>query len=216
MHKKLFLLLSFLSLFLVSCIGVKAGISIDAEGKGRILLEYRILREFESLGRLDGNEAWPIIPAGKADLERSLKRLPGMKLKAFSQKDEGNDTLIHAEMEFSSVESLLPFLDAWGERALYQSENGKKRLSLCLNPGGKLYDPQLIAIFKRFSEDYVWELSLTAPGTVSLEAKDGKGNPLAELPGEAKLEENGKKARFSIAPAGILSAENGLTLDFSW
>ncbi|MDR1446891.1 MAG: hypothetical protein LBI90_08355 [Treponema sp.] len=216
MHKKLFPSLLFLSLFLVSCIGVKAGISVDAEGKGRISLEYRILREFESLGRLDGNESWPIIPAGKADLERSLERLPGMKLKAFSQKDEGNDTLLRAEMEFSSVENLLPFLDACGERAFYQSENGKKRLSLCLNPGGKPYDPQLIAIFERFSKDYVWELSFTAPGTVSLAAKDGKGNPLTELPGEAKLEENGKRARFSITPAAILSAENGLILDFSW
>ncbi|MDR2303457.1 MAG: hypothetical protein LBE10_02580 [Treponema sp.] len=216
MHKKVFLSLLFLSLFLVSCIGVKAGISIDSGGKGRMSLEYRILREFEALGRLDGNEAWPIIPAGKADLERSLERLPGMKLRAFSQKDEGNDTLIHAEMEFSSVENLLPFLDAWGERALYRSENGKKRLFLCLNPGGKLYDPQLIAIFNRFSGAYVWELSLTAPATVSLAAKDGKGNPLAELPGGVKLEENGKTARFSIAPATILSEENGLTLDFSW
>jgi hypothetical protein len=216
MHKPLFFSLFFLSLFLVSCIGVKAGISIDAGGKGRMSLEYRILREFEALGRLDGNDAWPIIPTGKADLERSLERLPGMKLRAFSQKDEGNDTLIHAEMEFSSVENLLPFLDAWGERALYQNENGRKRLSLCLNPGGKPYDPQLIALFNRFSEAYVWELSLTAPGTVSLAVKDGKGNPLTELPGGAAFEENGKTARFSISPAAILSAENGLILDFSW
>jgi hypothetical protein len=216
MRKTLFPSLLFFSLFLVSCIGVKAGISVDAEGKGRISLEYRILREFEALGRLDGNEAWPVIPSGKADLERSLERLPGMTMRSFSQKNEGDDTVLRAEMDFSSVENLLPFLDAWGERAFYQDENGKKRLSLCLNPGGKTYDPQLIAIVSRFSEAYVWELSLTGPGTVSLVAKDGKGNPLAELPEGAKLEENGKTARFSIAPAGILSRENGLILDFSW
>ncbi|GHT76702.1 hypothetical protein FACS1894124_8630 [Spirochaetia bacterium] len=69
-----------------SCIGMSADITIRRNGSGVLALEYRMSRELESLGKLDGNERWLPIPVGKADFERTTDRIPGLALKSFSSK----------------------------------------------------------------------------------------------------------------------------------
>jgi len=105
-----------------SCLGVSAEISIRADGSGTIALEYRVSQMLESLGRLDGNEKWPAIPVGKADFERSLARIPGLRLSSFSSKDVphlsgGRDLLTKVTLEFKNTAALLAFLDSTGSRA---------------------------------------------------------------------------------------------------
>ena len=75
---KLTLLLCLSAVVLNSCLGVSADITIKADGSGKIALEYRVSQALESLGKLDGNG--PAIPVGKADFERSVSRIPGLRL----------------------------------------------------------------------------------------------------------------------------------------
>ena len=54
-------------MLLSSCIGVNADMVVQANGSGSITLEYHVSQFLESLGKLDGNENWPLIPVGRAD-----------------------------------------------------------------------------------------------------------------------------------------------------
>jgi hypothetical protein len=71
---------------LCSCIGVKADITINADGSGKLALEYRVSNMVEALGKLDGNERWQTVPLGRADFERTLARLPKLRLSSFPRQ----------------------------------------------------------------------------------------------------------------------------------
>jgi hypothetical protein len=207
-----------LFLVLSSCIGVSADITISADGSGRIALEYRVSRMAEALGRLDGNERWQTVPAGRADFERALTRLPGMRLVSFSTREQaeggaanGGDIINRAELEFKNIETLLAFLDASGERASFVRENGTNRLTLTLlearDPVAS--DADLLALMRELSRGYELRLSLSAGGTASLSVKP-------ESVSLARLVPSGKKVSFTIDTGELLSLPGGLELEFDW
>ena len=72
--------LAFVSVVFFSCMGVSSQIKLNADGSGTIKLEYRVALELENVGKLDGNEAYPPVPMGKIDLERSIARVSGLRL----------------------------------------------------------------------------------------------------------------------------------------
>ncbi|GHV95106.1 hypothetical protein AGMMS50293_14260 [Spirochaetia bacterium] len=206
-----------------SCIGVSADITVRADGSGKIALEYRVSRMAEALGRLDGNERWQTIPAGRADFERSLARLPGMRLVSFSTKNEtnsGGDIINNAELEFKNIDALLAFLDPSGKRSAFSRENGTNKLSLTLldpasstAPGAP--DPQLLELARQVSAGYELNVSFSADGNASLTLADGTGATLVPVPA-AKVISPGKKVSLAIGTGELLSLEHGLTVQFTW
>jgi hypothetical protein len=86
---------------LSSCVGAGADIVMNADGSGRMTLEYRVSRQFEAIGALDGNARWQTVPVGRTDLERSVERLNAVKLLSFSSKEEGPDLVNKAVLSFS-------------------------------------------------------------------------------------------------------------------
>ena len=108
-NRTLFIILILITLN--SCIGISADIIMRKDGSGKIALEYRFSRMAEVLGRLDGNENWQIIPAGRPDMERTVARIPGMKLASFSSTEGEKEIVNKAELEFKDTEALLAFLD---------------------------------------------------------------------------------------------------------
>jgi len=117
-----FLLLCGAALLCTSCLGIAADITIRADGSGKISLEYRVSQMLESLGRLDGNEGWPAIPVGRADFERSLSRIPGIRMSFFSSQEKpnalgGRDLVTNVTLEFANAAALLAFLDNSGTHA---------------------------------------------------------------------------------------------------
>ena len=203
---------------LASCIGVSADITISAEGSGRIALEYRVSRMVEALGRLDGNERWQTVPVGRADFERSLARLPDMRLVSFSTREQaaggaanGGDIINKAELEFKNIETLLAFLDASGEHASFVRQNGTNRLTFTLlearDPATA--DADLLALVRELSLGYELHLSLSVAGTASLTLKP-------ETVPQARLVSPGKKVSFGIPTGELLSLPGGLELEFAW
>jgi hypothetical protein len=205
-----------LSFFILSsCIGLKADISIREGGSGRISLEYRISRIAESLGKLDGNERWQTVPVGRADFDRTLDRLPGMRMLSFSSHDDGKDIVNKVEMEFTDMASLLSFLDAAGGRAFFVQQNGKNRLSIILYPGLKKGDPALLSLIQDVSQAYECVLSVTVPGEANISLLDGGGGP-RESAGEIRLQSPGKKVSLSVNTGNLLVSEEGLGAEFTW
>jgi hypothetical protein len=201
-----------LPLLAASCLGAGAGISFRRDGSGTITLEYRISRLAESLGRLDGNEGWPIVPLGRADFERTVKRLDGLSLRSYRARDEGEDRVIRAGLDFANPRALAAFLSPG--RASYAEEGGRRRLSLDLGAGAGI-SAELRELFSRVSAGYFLELNFSLPAEGELSLLDGQGAPRS-LPAGAELKGRGKQLSFK-APMAVLAAETGgLRAVLSW
>ena len=194
-----------------SCIGVRADISLRDDGSGRLNLEYRVDRRLDALGRLDGNERWPTVPAGRADFERSLRRLPGMRLLSFSTIEEDRAILNRAALEFDSLDALQGFLDATGRGAVLVREGTGVSLRLILNEGIKGLDPDLASLIRTLCEGYEVEMSLSVPGEAELAFTDGGGSRIGPPPGAVL---GGKTVSFRTGAGNVLGAEEGFALEF--
>ena len=205
-----------LLLGLCSCIGVSADISVRANGSGKILLEYRVSQMAESLGRLDGNESWQTVPLGRPDFERTLDRIPGMRLVSFSTKNRGKDIINRAEMEFKTIDALLAFLDHSGTSVSFKQENGGNRLFLELLSGGAAnVDGDLLALLREVSGGYQVRISFTAPGGALLAlATVAENKPYNGT--AARLVPQGKKVSLSIDTGELLSMPEGLGMEITW
>lgn len=211
--------LVFCLLFMVlsSCIGVSADISVREDGSGRISLEYRVSRMVEALGRLDGNERWQTIPVGRADFERTLARLPDMRLISFSTREgtangaaNRGDIINKAELEFKNINALLAFLDASGEHASFVRENGTNRMAFTLlEAWDAAADEELLTLVRELSRGYELRLSLSVTGTASLQLTP-------EAVPAVQLVSPGKKVSLAIGMGELLSLPGGLGVEFTW
>jgi hypothetical protein len=203
------------ALLFSSCIGVRADITLKADGSGRISLEYRVSRQMDGLGQLDGNLNQPTIPTGKADFERSLARLPGLRLVSFSSKQNERDIINKAEIDFASLEALIPFLDAAGEGASLSRAKGKTGLRLSLNRGTGNINGDLLSLAEAVSQGYEVAISLSGPKDTALALFDHAGTPV-KAPQGAEWVQSGKKASLAIPLPRLLSLKEGLELEFTW
>jgi hypothetical protein len=203
------------ALVLSSCIGLRAEISLRENGSGRMSLEYRVSRTAESLGRLDGNERWQTVPVGRADFDRSLERLPGLRLVSFSSKEEEAAVVNRAELEFTDIKALIPFLGGTDSGAVLTEAEGKNRLSLIIYPGAGDADSDLLSLVRELSRGYGLSLSLSAPGGAELSLTDGQGRPL-DAAGGVEVRRSGKKASLSVDTGDLLSSSAGLGVEFIW
>jgi hypothetical protein len=207
------LLLCLFVVVLNSCLGVSADITIKADGSGKIALEYRVSQALESLGKLDGNG--PAIPVGRQDFERSVSRIPGIRLLKYSSKDVrsasgGGDLVTNVTLDFKDTAALLAFLDGTGSRAsLVQEGTGSLLRLTLLDPSGGITNPDLLALLREISGGYDFNISFTLPKNADI-----KMTP--ETIPAARLVSNGKKASFSISMGELLNLKEGLALEIRW
>ena len=212
---KLLIVLPFLFL-LNSCVGLSMEIQMRRDGSGRLVLEYRVSRMAESLGRLDGNENWPIIPAGRADFERTVARIPGMRLVSFSSSEGSQDVVTNVTLEYENTEALLKFLDPSGTRATLITENQSNRLDIILNEAvSSNYDEDLLKLARQVSAGYGLSISFSAEGNSALSFTDGEGTA-AQAPAAAQTVLSGRKTSLSIGIIDLLEIREGLGVSFSW
>ena len=211
----LFVCLLFSVLILNSCLGASVDINIRSDGSGTISLEYRVSQMLESMGRLDGNERWPAIPVGRADFERSLARIPDMRLRSFSSQDArnakgGNDLVTRAVLEFRNSDALLAFLDSTGSHAALSRDSGKNLLRLIvLDPSPDAVDPDLVSLLREISLGYEISFSLSAPKSANLTVSP------PSVPA-SRLISGGNKVSFTVDTGELLSSTDGLVLEFTW
>ena len=197
---------------LTSCFGINADITLNRNGSGTINLEYQISKSLETLGRLDGNERWNTIPVGRADFERTLERLPEMKLLSFSSREDENNLVVAVKMEFSSIQGLFAFLDAHGQRFSFTGDPSSGRMVLTLNEGGETINPGLDNLINAVSGGYFVNIGMTFPGEGNAVVTDRQGTPVNS--GDVLGQGRRVSARFPLYD--VLSADNGLNVEFSW
>jgi hypothetical protein len=192
-------------------------IVLRPNGSGTIALEYRLSQSLESLGKLDGNEKWPVIPVGKADFERSAARIEGLSLRSFSEKTNATDKIFQAKFEFAAMDALLRFLDASGQRASLAREGGKNRLVLSFSgSSGPLdADRELLDLVASVFEGYALDFSITLPRPPELRVGDGRGGS-AESPSAGTALVQGNRVSFSAPMAELLGAPQPVRFEILW
>ena len=212
MKKTIVFLVCLAAAGLNSCIGASADISIQADGSGRIALEYRVSQMLESLGRLDGNRSWPAIPTGRADFERSLARIPGMRLRSFSSRENRTDLLTRVVLDFSDTNALLAFLGSAFGQASLTNENNINLLKLVLvQPSSAGLNADLVSLLRQVSTDYEISISLSVPANVTVSAIPDT----VSIP-SARLSSQGRKASFTAGLGDLAGLSEGLIVEFKW
>ena len=211
----LLIVLPFLFL-LNSCIGLSMEIQMRRNGSGRLVMEYRVSRMAESLGRLDGNENWPIIPVGRADFQRTIARIPGMRLVSYSSSEGARDVVTNITLEYDNTDALLKFIDPSGTRASLSADNQSTRLDIILNePVSSDYDDDLFELVRQVSAGYGLSISFSAEGNCALSFTDGRGTA-AQSPAAAQTVTSGRRTSLSIGIIDLLEITEGLGVSFSW
>ena len=188
-------------------------ISLNQNGSGTVALEYQISKSLDSLGKLDGNERWNTIPVGRADFERTMDRLPDMRLLSFSSKDDGKNLVISARMEFSNLSGLFAFLDAGGRRSSFSGDANSGRIALTLAQGTETQNQSLDALIASISEGYEVRMSMSFPGEGNLFVSDGMGMPVKP---DIGFQRRGKKVSCGFPLYEILSSRDGIIVEFQW
>ena len=203
-------------LFLLSsCFGVNADIALNQNGSGTIAVEYHISGSIDAIGRLDGNERWNTIPVGRADFERTLDRLPGMKLLSYSSANEGKNLVIRAKMEFESIQGLLAFMDAQGRRSSFTGDGKSGRLAITLNEARENQAESLRMLVSNIAESYFVRMSMSFPSEGNLVITNAGGNHPITIPG-SESSARGRRVFFSFPLYEVLYATEGIAAEFSW
>ena len=205
---------------MTSCLGAAADIVMRADGSGSITLEYSVSQMLESMGRLDGNERWPAIPVGKADFERSVARIPGLRLSSYSVKEYprryskppnsnplgDKDLVTKVKLDFKDTAALLAFLDSTGSRASIVATT--MRLVL-LDPATDTLDADLLSLLEQISAGYDISIGFTAPKSAYLSCFPSSVTA-------ARIVPQGKKVSFTIGTGELVSLRDGLALEIRW
>lgn len=200
-------------ILLNSCIGLSMDIQVRRNGSGKIDMEYRVSKMAEVIGRLDGNERWPIIPVGRADWERSIARIDGVKLASFSSRENAQDSVTKVTLDFDNIDALIKILGSTGTT----SSSDSNTLNIIFN--GNIpseIDSDLLELFRQVSAGYNVAFGFTAVGSAStLIVTDGKGNEIS-APARAKIVPSGRKVSLSMDTADILEFKDGLGVRVHW
>lgn len=211
---KLTVLIFPLLILLGSCLGLSADITLKENGSGNLTLEYCVSNNLDALGKLDGNERWNTIPVGRADFERTIARLPGMKLLSFSSKNDGKNTVNTVKLEFESINALLAFMDSGGRRSSFSGNAQSGSLSLSFGESAEIKNPHLNEFIEDLFKPYAVKLTMNFPKEGKLLVKDNAGNAIS-IPGN-EIVPSGKKVSFSAPVYEVLSSSGGIKLEFLW
>lgn len=207
----LFLLFTVLLIF-NSCIGLSMDIQLRKNGSGRISMEYCIPVTAETIGRLDGNENWSLIPVGRADWERSIERIKGAEIVSFSSRERAQEVITNITLEFENTEALINIIDPSRKRV---SMKDRELLLIFNEPVFQEIDKNLLELLKLVSTGYRFSVSFSADSNSSLSVTDGTGREIPP-PEKAEIIPSGRKVSLSIDTAEILSLANGLGVRISW
>jgi len=216
MKKKLYLA-ALISLLLIfnSCLGLSMDITMNKDGSGRVLMEYRISQMLENMGAFDGNESMPSIPLSREDWTKTLERNNGIKLVSYSSKKDKQDTIINLTVDFKDEAALLSLLDPLGEKVSIKQKDGSGTLEIIILDDSISFSEDEINLTRLLLDGYDFSISFQAPGNSVLAITDSKGRSIPN-PSAAVVVLTGRKVMFSIEMTDIFDFKNGLGLKFTW
>jgi hypothetical protein len=204
-----------LCLMFSACFGIKSDISIRKDGSGTIALEYRISEELLKLGTQDGNANFPALPVGEEDYKRTVDRIDGLKLGAFSSKKEMGDFVYDIHIEYAKLSALIEFMDTQGERFTLTEKDGENILEIVFSAGSEAQTPEVKELLPVIFGDYRFDFKMTFPNKCGVRFFDAGRKEISKPPsGELKVD--GVSAAFSSTMSELLSANANLIMEIRW
>ncbi|MDR2865703.1 MAG: hypothetical protein LBV68_08850 [Spirochaetaceae bacterium] len=203
------------SLLFCACFGIKSDVLIRGNGSGTLSMEYRIAEKLLKLGTQDGNENFPVIPVGQEDFKRTVDRIEGLELKAFSSKKENEDIIYQVKIEYSTLSALAQFMNTHGGVFEFRENNGLHILNIIFSSGRKSYQFDTNEFFPAVFKDYAFDFKISFPKKCDVIFLNA-GAQRIEKPSYGAIKIGSKSFEFAAAMSEILTAEEALTLEISW
>lgn len=89
---------------LCSCVGVESRLAIRNDGSGTLTLDYRIARAVADFGSTSSQGA--PLPVEKADFQRAIDGIPGVRLSRYTRRAAEDFVVIHAVLTFRNIDDL--------------------------------------------------------------------------------------------------------------
>jgi hypothetical protein len=204
-----------LSLMFSACFGIKSDISVRKDGSGVIALEYRISEELLKLGTQDGNEQFPALPVGEEDYKRTIDRIEGLKLSAFSSKKEMNDIVYAVRLEYAKLSALIEFMDTQGEHFTLTEKDGETLLDIVFAPGGEVETAEIKELLPVIFGNYRFDYKMSFPQKCNVRFFDAGRNAIDKPPaGVCTID--GVSFTFSSAMSELLSVNANFVMQIRW
>ncbi|OQX28921.1 MAG: hypothetical protein B0D92_06445 [Spirochaeta sp. LUC14_002_19_P3] len=166
----------------VSCLDVKAELSIKRNGRVDIALEYLLTKEFAEFGRGFGaDDPWPL-PITEKDFILQTIRHEGVKLKRYRlrQSADGEERVL-VQLEAESVEAMRDFL-GWDIVTEGDSKSGLLRIIL---PPVRSEAAELLNLLPELKQsEFELRVKLSGMKTVTGGEMEGSAAVFRTSPGE--------------------------------
>jgi len=93
---------------LVSCLGIEDTFTINDNGSGRLVFEYKISQVFKNLDKTEGDAAIKEapLPLTEADVRKALAKNDGVTVVSVRQWEDDTDIHVQGEVAFKTVAAL--------------------------------------------------------------------------------------------------------------
>ncbi|MCL1928434.1 MAG: hypothetical protein FWG07_06560 [Treponema sp.] len=206
----LFILALILGL-LVSCIGASSHIKINSDGSGTISQEYRISLELQNMGKTEGNEGMFPLPTGKEDLERTVARIPGLRLISYTSRLDEKDLIINANFAFDSPEALAALMENSNQQ--FKVDLQGKKITLNFS-AGENSEPAFKEMVVTAFQGYNFSLSMSVPGQAKTAWFDSAGKSVQQYPGVCSVRNS--TVDYTVSMGDLVYLDIPLNLEISW
>ena len=197
-------------LFLLSCIGTSSQIKINNDGSGTITQIYRISHELQNMGKTDETAEMYPLPTGKEDLERTVERIPGLRLVSYTSRQDEKDLIINAGFAFDTPEALALLM----ENQQFKIDLSGKKITIHFPAGEDSEAASFKEIFLAAFTGYNFAISLTVPGMAKASWFDGSGKSVQQYPGTFSVRNS--TVDFTVSMGELVYLDNPLNLEINW
>ena len=203
--------LALIPIFLISCIGASSEIKINSDGSGTITQVYRISHELQNMGKTGGTEKMYPLPAGREDLEKTVERIPGLRLTSYTSNQNEKDVIINAGFAFDTPEALAALME--NDNQQFKIDLNGKKITIHF-PAGEDGEAAFKEMMVMAFTGYNFAISFTVPGTAKASWFDGSGKSVLQYPGTCSVR-NGT-VEYTVPMGDLIYLNNPLNLEINW
>jgi hypothetical protein len=199
------LLLPILAVALLgSCIGIDSQITLQNDGSGTLLLNYRISQLMKNLDAGKSDSILPL-PVSREDFQRTVDSVSGLKLISLSQRENERDVLIDARIAFTGIQALNG-IGKEGQIELSFSSEGNLhvfRQQIYRGRGLEQISQESLQMIETFFEGYDLSYRVTAPAAI---VRHSLG----------ELSEDRRSVSYKTSVADLLKSGEKQVLEVAW
>ena len=199
------LLLPILAMVLLSsCIGIDSQISLQNDGSGTLLLNYRISQLMKNLDVAKSDWHLPL-PVSREDFQRTVDSISGLKLLSLAQREDERDVLIDARLGFTGVQAINSLGKEGQIELSFSNEGGLHVFRQQIYRGRSLEEisPESLQMIQTIFEGYELSYRVTAPAAI-------KRHSLGELSGDQR------SVSYKTSVAELLKSGEKQVLEVAW